>query len=82
MSIVFLQKHSFLVWKVLFLFIYSFNNNLAIGGSLTSASFSCHVEISKYNNARKTPKTIKEMQKRIHCTTKIYYSISETHPQP
>jgi len=36
------------------IFIYLFNDNLATGGSLTGAILSCHVELSKYNNARKT----------------------------
>jgi len=34
------------------LFIYLFNDNHATGGSLTGEIL-CHVELSKYNNARK-----------------------------
>jgi len=47
-------------------FFLLFNDNLATGGSLTGAFLSCHVEVSKYNNARRI-KNQTEMHKRMHC---------------
>jgi len=35
----------------------AFNDNLATGSTLIGAILSCHDELSKYNNARKTKKT-------------------------
>jgi len=49
--------------------MYLFDDNLARGGSLTGAILSCHVELSKYNNARKTLKNHKEDAK----TNTLYY---------
>jgi len=36
----------------IYLFIYLFYDNLATGGSLTCAIFSCHVELSKYSTSK------------------------------
>jgi len=38
-------------------FIYLFIENYAIGGILTGVILLCHIELSKYNNARRTVKT-------------------------
>jgi len=35
-----------------YLFIYLFYENLATGGSLTSAILSCHVELSNYSTSK------------------------------
>jgi len=57
-----------------------FNDNLATSGSLAGAILSCHVELSKCNNARRI-KNQTEMQRRIHCIASISYSTSGTHQQ-
>jgi len=46
-----ITKFSFVFLILFFKFIYLFNDNLATRGGLTDAILSCHVELSKYNNA-------------------------------
>ena len=69
-------------WSVMNgLFNYLFNDNLATGGSLIGPILSCHVELSKYSTSELQKKPTNNTQKRIHCFTRIYYSISEIRQQ-
>ena len=52
------------------LFIYLFDDNLATGGSLTGATLSCHVELSKYSASKLQKKTNKRKSK-----TLFYYNL-------
>ena len=68
-----------LYWALFFIILFIYLTTILLQ-AVAGVILSCHVEISKHN-ARKTLRTIKEMEKRIHYITGIYYSISETYQQ-
>jgi len=51
------MTHAISQFFSMFMYLFLFNDNYATGSSLTSATLSCHVELSKCNNAGKTLKT-------------------------
>ena len=58
-------------------FVCLFNENLDTGGGLISANFDVSRRAFESTVQRKkTAASTKKMQTRIHCTTRIFYSIS------